>query len=176
MRCGLLLLLSAGVLAGNSSNNLVYFESRETGNAPVLEIEFRNGATRFLTADADSILISYLAGRAWGRHPHLSVQLGDKNRALIRFDDVPAGALIKKAEDFRLACGEAGCVFPGLLALATGHRHPPITQSLPQFGRYRSCPERIERFECFELSRPVTMSEGDRPFVGASDRRPHRRC
>jgi hypothetical protein len=98
MRNGALLLLAAMALAGNEPKQWVFFESRETSDPPLLEIEFAGGASRILTADADSMLISYLADRSWGRHPNLSLSLGDTNRVLIRFDDLPDPATVEKAE------------------------------------------------------------------------------
>jgi hypothetical protein len=63
----------------------VYFDSRETANGPRLEV-----GRKEVAASADSLLISYIAGRAFGVHRQLSISLADTNRVLLAF---PAGAL-----------------------------------------------------------------------------------
>ncbi len=62
-------------------NQWVEFESCEADHPPKLVIDGRDYA-----ATDDTVLISYLADKAWPRLPGLSISLGDTNRALIRFD------------------------------------------------------------------------------------------
>ncbi|MHC4960154.1 MAG: DNRLRE domain-containing protein [Planctomycetota bacterium] len=98
MRYGLFFLLTVAAWAGNDAQHWVYFEARESSGAALLEIETTAGAVRVLPADADTVLIGYLANKAWGGNPRLSVQIGDQNRVLLRFDDLPAGETVKLAE------------------------------------------------------------------------------
>ena len=37
-------------------------------------------------ASADTVLISYLADRAWGFHPELGINMADTTRVLVHFD------------------------------------------------------------------------------------------
>jgi len=90
------LLLAAAAGAGNEPGQWVFFDSVETGAGPRLECELADGTRRTLPATEDTVLISYLAERPWPALPQLSVSLGDTNRVLLRFGDLPAG--VKRAE------------------------------------------------------------------------------
>jgi len=63
-----------------------YFDSRETATGPLLVVTGAGGEERTFPAQADSVLISYLAENAFGSHARLSINLGDLNRVLLRFD------------------------------------------------------------------------------------------
>lgn len=74
----------------------IWFESRETGTPPKLELAAADGSVTEVAADADTVLISYLADRPFGGLKSLSVSLGDTNRALLRFP-VGGGAPLARA-------------------------------------------------------------------------------
>jgi len=76
----------------------LYFESRETAKPPRLVADGREFA-----AEADAILLSYRADRAFGGHPQLPVSVGDTNRALLRFN--LAGLKSAKKAEIVLAVG-----------------------------------------------------------------------
>ncbi len=79
---------NAGQRASNNNpKSWVYFESKEStkGQPPQLSLSFENGIV-YVPVSQDSVLISYLADRAWGNHPSLSISLNDTNRALLSFD------------------------------------------------------------------------------------------
>jgi hypothetical protein len=63
----------------------VWFDSRESEQGPRLILERGRRTPEILRAEADSVLISYLPDRAWGRLPRLSLSMGDTNRVLLRF-------------------------------------------------------------------------------------------
>jgi len=71
-------------ISRNDPRSWVYFESKETGRGPELRLFFEDGAEHF-PASGDTLLISYLADRPWGRHPQLSVNMSDMNRVLVAF-------------------------------------------------------------------------------------------
>jgi hypothetical protein len=56
-----------------------------------------NGETKTYAAAADTVLISYLADRAWGQLPRLSISVSDTNRVLLRFDPL-ADVAVRRAE------------------------------------------------------------------------------
>lgn len=89
-----LLVPAALARAGNGANDWVWFDPREADEGPKLVLETPDGETRTLTATADTVLISYLSDRAWGRLPQLAVSLGDTNRVLVQFD-VPEGEVAR---------------------------------------------------------------------------------
>ena len=74
-----------------------WFPSKEEGREQArLELTFADGASATLGPAADSLLISYLAERAFGFHKRLSLHIEDRNRVLLRFD-VPQDVDIEKA-------------------------------------------------------------------------------
>jgi len=80
----------------NQAQDWIYFASKEDPEAqPPQLVLSMGGRTTTLPAAADTVLISYLADRAWGAHQQLSVDLGDANRVLLRFTapDVSAAQL-----------------------------------------------------------------------------------
>ena len=64
----------------------VYFESKETrdGRAPQLVVQLDAGK-HVIPVFQDSVIISYLADRAWGRLPALAISMNDTNRSLLAF-------------------------------------------------------------------------------------------
>ncbi|MHC4162901.1 MAG: hypothetical protein ACYSUM_12290 [Planctomycetota bacterium] len=91
-----ILLLAGAARADNKPDHWVFFESKETGNGPRLELTLRNGSRRSLPVVEDSTLISYLPQGVYGRMPSLSISMGDTNRVLLHFGRVPKA--IKRAE------------------------------------------------------------------------------
>jgi hypothetical protein len=83
--------------ASNLPNQWVQLASRETKDGPTLVVTGENGKTKTYQAVADTMLIAYLADRAWGKLPRLSLILNDTNRVLLRFDPV-AGDAVRRAE------------------------------------------------------------------------------
>lgn len=84
----------------NSPKDWVYFVSRDNsaGRPPELVLTLAQGEWS-LPAVADSLLISYLADRAWGSHRQLSISMNDSNRVLLGFDLSSAWqATVQKAE------------------------------------------------------------------------------
>ena len=84
----LLTVLSLGVPAPGAQDDprqWVYFDSRDADRGPRLVLTLAGGERPELAAGADTTLISYLADRAWGGLPSLSISLGDTNRVLIQF-------------------------------------------------------------------------------------------
>ncbi|MGH7149338.1 MAG: hypothetical protein ACREIU_01505, partial [Planctomycetota bacterium] len=79
-----LLALSPAV-APENPNAWVYFDARDTPGGPRLVVDQGEGARKEARPEADTVLISYLADRAWGALPHLSVSRSDTNRVLLRF-------------------------------------------------------------------------------------------
>jgi RNA polymerase sigma factor (sigma-70 family) len=76
----------------------VAYEPREAGAGPELVVTSEDGTQQTYSAEADAVLIAYLADRAYGSYETwLSVDLDDTNRVLLRFDP-PAGAKVRKAE------------------------------------------------------------------------------
>ncbi len=75
----------AAALAPEDPNAWVYFDGRETKSGPRLLIETGEGGRREARPEADTVLISYLADRAWGALPSLSISRSDTNRVLLRF-------------------------------------------------------------------------------------------
>ncbi|MCI0585232.1 MAG: DNRLRE domain-containing protein [Planctomycetes bacterium] len=75
----------AAALAPEDPNAWIYFDGRETAGAPRLIVETGEGGRRETRPDADTVLISYLADRAWGGLPSLSISRSDTNRVLLRF-------------------------------------------------------------------------------------------
>ncbi len=71
----------------NKPTSWVYFESKESraGDPPQLVVSTSQKRTTMLAA-RDTVLISYLADRPWGRHRRLSVAMNDSNRILLYFD------------------------------------------------------------------------------------------
>jgi tetratricopeptide (TPR) repeat protein len=107
---GIALLLSLAVLgtsllarqgtpppAANTGAHWVSFHSRESGSGPTLAVVLADGTRASYPAVADTMVISYLADRNWGKMTSLSVSLGDTVRALVRFE-LPAGTKIRSAE------------------------------------------------------------------------------
>ncbi|MBI5092875.1 MAG: tetratricopeptide repeat protein [Candidatus Hydrogenedentes bacterium] len=74
----------------NDPRSWFYFESRDTAQGPRLMLTFGD-KTEELAASQDTVLISYLADRAWGAHAQLSIAANDMNRVLVQFP-IPAGA------------------------------------------------------------------------------------
>jgi hypothetical protein len=83
--------------APNRAGDWVGYQSRETDSGPRLVVTFEDGPPQTYAADADAVLISYLAERNWGHLPTLSIDLGDANRILLRFAPPPDGR-VRKAE------------------------------------------------------------------------------
>jgi uncharacterized membrane protein YphA (DoxX/SURF4 family) len=81
----------------NLPNQWVRIASRESKDGPTLVVTGENGETKTYSAVADVSLISYLADRAWGRLPSLSISLSDTNHFLLRFDPVTDFA-VRRAE------------------------------------------------------------------------------
>ena len=81
----------------NLPNQWVAFASREVNDGPALVVTPENGEPKTYAPVADTVLISYLAERAWGQLPRLSISVSDTNRVLIRFDPV-AGVAVRQAE------------------------------------------------------------------------------
>jgi hypothetical protein len=92
-----LAVVANGQTAPNLPNQWVGIASRETQNGPTLVVTPENGEAKTYAPVADTLLISYLADRSWGRLPRLSISLGDTNRVLMRFDPV-AGVAVSRAE------------------------------------------------------------------------------
>ncbi len=92
------LTLAAGPLPSIDEDPMawIYFDSRETENPPMLELELEGGASKSLVADRDSVLIEYLAEGAWGHLPELSVDRREKNRVLLHFP-IEGGTAIVRA-------------------------------------------------------------------------------
>jgi tetratricopeptide (TPR) repeat protein len=95
----LALLATAAIPAAapNRPGDWVGYQSRETASGPQLVVDFEEGPPQTYAAEADAVLISYLADRNWGRLPTLSIDLADANRVLLRFAP-PAGGRVRKAE------------------------------------------------------------------------------
>jgi len=72
----------------NQPRDWVYFPSRERPDGPGSMLALSGeGLTAQIPADADAVLISYLADQTLGTSPaELAVSLGDTNRVLLRFD------------------------------------------------------------------------------------------
>src|SRR5262245_6116165 len=83
--------------AANLPNQWVAIPSRESNDGPTLVITPENGEPKTYAAIADTVLISYLADRAWGRLPRLSISVSDTNRVLLSFDPV-TGVTVRRAE------------------------------------------------------------------------------
>ena len=73
-----------------------YFDSRETPSGPRLELELSDGTTRTLAAQADTVLLEYLPERVLATHAQLSVDQGDRNRVLVRFE-LPSTLAVERA-------------------------------------------------------------------------------
>jgi hypothetical protein len=82
--------------AGDPSAQWVWFDSRESGRGPELALVASDGSETVLPAAEDDLLISYLADGCYGAHPQLSVDRGDRNRVLVRFD-LPSSAAFERA-------------------------------------------------------------------------------
>jgi hypothetical protein len=96
---------AAPASGGNDPESWLWFESRESPGGPILELA-RDGGTNEVRASADTVLISYLAGQAFGGLPQLSVSANDTNRVLVRFD-LPEGGAPKEAR-LRLVAHPSG--------------------------------------------------------------------
>jgi murein DD-endopeptidase MepM/ murein hydrolase activator NlpD len=93
----------------NDPKDWVYFVSKENPEGKPAQLVLSFGARQeSVPVGADSMLISYLADRAWGVHGQLSVSLNDSNRVLLRFS-LPQNRSSKSLEkadlvlDMRLA-------------------------------------------------------------------------
>ena len=85
----------------NAPKSWVYFDSRETGPSSAAELSLTLPAgTQRIPVTGDTVLISYLADRAWGHHRRLSVDMSDRNRVLLFFDltSIQAALTPTKAE------------------------------------------------------------------------------
>src|SRR5262245_5322877 len=89
--------VASGETAPNLPNQWVAVASRETPDGPTLVVTPENGEAKTYAPVADTLLISYLADRAWGRLSRLSISLGDTNRVLLRFEPA-AGVAVSRAE------------------------------------------------------------------------------
>jgi len=69
-------------------NSWIYFDSLETAHRPMLVFHRKGGKETSHEAIADTVVISYLADRAFRRHPRLAVSMGDTNRVLFRFPEL----------------------------------------------------------------------------------------
>ena len=89
------------VIPRNDPKSWIYFESKESpeGQAPRMFLSLTTGGQE-IPVFKDSLLISYLAARAWGGHPQLSISMGDTNRVLLAFSlpRIPKSARLEKAE------------------------------------------------------------------------------
>src|SRR5436190_3225269 len=83
--------------ASNLPNQWVSFASRESKDGPTLVVTPETGDEKTYSPVADTLLISYLADRAWGQLPRLSISVSDTNRVLMGFDPV-AGVAVRRAE------------------------------------------------------------------------------
>jgi tetratricopeptide (TPR) repeat protein len=92
-----LVTVAAGQASSNLPNQWVGLESRETNDGPTLVVTPDAGEAKTYTAVADTVLISYLADRGWGRMRLLSISVSDTNRILLRFDPVE-GVAVRRAE------------------------------------------------------------------------------
>jgi uncharacterized membrane protein YphA (DoxX/SURF4 family) len=83
--------------ASNLPNQWIAVASRETPDGPTLVVTPENGEAKTYAPVADTVLISYLADRAWGRLPRLSISVSDTNRVLMRFEPA-ADVAVSRAE------------------------------------------------------------------------------
>ena len=81
--------------AKNSARQWLWFDSREKATGPRIELELASGKKLRVPAKADTVLISYLASRAYGRMPRLSLSMGDTNRVLLGFGELAHGDVAK---------------------------------------------------------------------------------
>ena len=92
-----LVLALAGHAFAQEPNSWVYLDSAETASPPRLVLELEGGGSKVLTPSEDTVLIAYLADKAWPRLPQLSIDTKDQNRSLLRFE-VPADLKVVKAK------------------------------------------------------------------------------
>lgn len=95
-RCVSLVLLALATWApAQGDREWVWFSSMETAKGPVLELTLKGGGKRRVAPTRDSVLIEYLAQRAWGQHKSLSISRGDTNRVIMHFDTGRGGDLAR---------------------------------------------------------------------------------
>jgi hypothetical protein len=83
---GLQWLVCALLSLQDGATSWIWFDSRESARGPELALIGADGRETPLPAMEDDLLISYLADRCWGSHAQLSIDRGDRNRVLLRFD------------------------------------------------------------------------------------------
>lgn len=97
MRTATVLITLLAPLWAQSTNHWIYLDSAESDTPPVLVVRLEDGSERELPVADDTVLIAYLADRAWARLPRLSIDESDQNRSLLRFD-LARGLTIERAE------------------------------------------------------------------------------
>lgn len=105
-------LVAALVVPQEAANRWFYFDSSETDSGPRLLLDDVE-----VKAESDAILISYIPDRPYGNHPRLSVDRGDRNRVLIRFDLEGADAFERATLRLDMHQSTLGTVEPVKVAL-----------------------------------------------------------
>lgn len=103
------LLLLAPAATAQQPNPWIFLHSAETATPPRLVLTLTDGTERELAASMDTVLIGYLADRAFAGHRQLAIDAADANHTLLRFrlpaDLGGAGALARAELLVRAAPG-----------------------------------------------------------------------
>jgi hypothetical protein len=115
----------------------IWFEDQTAEHPPTLVLTLPGGEVRRCAASADTTLIAYLADRAWGGLPQLSIDTIDQNRVLLAFE--LGGVQTIEAAHLELWLHQSSLPTDGALALAVhplleGFAEPTTTwSSAPRF-------------------------------------------